>query len=94
MDFQWLPEHVEFRRRLREVLTRELPPDWVEQTQLDNSCEFAVSFARRFCPTLAAEGLLIPHWRTEDGGIGLDAYHHWILGEEMWAVGEPRVTSI
>jgi len=90
MEFEWSPEHVEFRRRLRDVLARELPPDWEEQTQLDNSCEFAVSFARRFCPILASEGLLIPHWQPEDGGIGLDDFHHWILGEEMWAVGEPR----
>jgi alkylation response protein AidB-like acyl-CoA dehydrogenase len=90
MEFQWLPEHVEFRRRLREVLARELPANWEEQTRLDNSCEFAVSFARRFCPILASEGLLIPHWPPENGGLGLDAYHHWILGEEMWAVGEPR----
>jgi alkylation response protein AidB-like acyl-CoA dehydrogenase len=90
MEFQWLPEHVGFRRRLREVLIRELPADWEAQTQLDNSCEFAVSFARRFCPILADEGLLIPHWARENGGAGLDAYYHWILGEEMWAVGEPR----
>ena len=24
------------------------------------------------------------------GGEGLDAFHHWILGEEMWSNGEPR----
>jgi alkylation response protein AidB-like acyl-CoA dehydrogenase len=90
VEFDWTDQHRAFRRRLRDVLARELPADWPEQSGYDNGSEYSVAFSRRFCPTLAAEGLLIPHWPKVDGGEGLDAFHHWILGEEMWSNGEPR----
>ena len=39
---------------------------------------------------LAEAGLLVPHWPKEYGGRGSSVWEHFILGEEMWAVGEPR----
>jgi alkylation response protein AidB-like acyl-CoA dehydrogenase len=91
MDFAWTDEHVAFRRHVREVLDRHLPADWPTVSGgYDNGSDGAVAFSRKFCPILSDEGLLIPHWPKEDGGRGLDAFHHWILGEEMWGVGEPR----
>jgi len=90
VEFNWTDEHRAFRGRLREVLARELPADWPRLSGYDNGSEYSVAFSRRFCPVLAAEGLLIPHWPKADGGGGLDAFHHWILGEEMWSNGEPR----
>lgn len=90
MEFGWTEEHVSFRNRVRSVIDRELPRDWVQTSRLDNGSDASVAFARYFCPLLAKEGLLVPHWRREDGGEGLDVFHHWILNEEMWSVGEPR----
>src|SRR5262249_8072156 len=91
VEFAWTPEHKAFRRRVRDVLERHLPSDWPTLSSgYDNGSDGAVAFSRKFCPILAAEGLLIPHWPKENGGGGLDAFHHWILGEEMWGVGEPR----
>ncbi|MGE0386387.1 MAG: acyl-CoA dehydrogenase family protein [Gammaproteobacteria bacterium] len=90
MNFQWTTEHEAYRGRIRDLLRRHLPPDWGAQSRYDNGSDFTVAFSRRFCPILAAEGLLIPHWPREYGGGGLDAWHHWILNEEMWAEGEPR----
>ncbi len=91
MDFHWTEEHRSFRRRLRDVLDRHLPSDWpVVSEGYDNGSDGTVAFSRKFCPILAQEGLLIPHWPKDHGGEGLDAFHHWILGEEMWGVGEPR----
>jgi alkylation response protein AidB-like acyl-CoA dehydrogenase len=90
LDFEWSKEHRAFRRRLRTVLDRELPADWAKVSGYDNGSEVTVAFSRRFCPILADEGLLIPHWPKQHGGEGLDAFHHWILGEEMWSNGEPR----
>lgn len=91
MDFEWTEGHRRFRKRLRDVLDRHLPADWpAVSAGYDNGSEGTVAFARKFCPILAEEGLLIPHWPREYGGEGLDAFHHWILGEEMWGVGEPR----
>jgi alkylation response protein AidB-like acyl-CoA dehydrogenase len=43
-----------------------------------------------FCPKLAREGFLVPHWPTEYGGSAAEAWEHYIVGEELWAVGEPR----
>jgi len=85
VEFDWTEGHRAFRRRLRDVLERELPSDWPTISGYDNGAEVTVEFSRRFCPTLASEGLLIPHWPKEVGGEGLDAFHHWILGEEMWS---------
>ena len=90
MDFDWTDQHRAFRRRLRDVLERELPADWPAASGYDNGGDVTVAFSRKFCPILAEEGLLIPHWPKEQGGEGLDAFHHWILGEEMWSNGEPR----
>jgi alkylation response protein AidB-like acyl-CoA dehydrogenase len=91
MDFRWTDEHRAFRRRLKDVLARHLPDDWATVSAgYDNGSDGAIAFSRKFCPILAQEGLLIPHWPKEHGGEGLDAFHHWILGEEMWGVGEPR----
>lgn len=90
MQFDWTDKHIAFRARVRSVIDRELPADWLEATRLDNACDAAVEFARYFCPVLASENLLVPHWAETDGGSGLDVFHHWILNEEMWAAGEPR----
>jgi len=90
MDFEWSAEHRAFRSRLRAFLQARLPADWDEKSQLDPSEPYTQEFATTFCPALAAEGLLVPHWPKAVGGGGLDAYHHWILGEEMFAAGEPR----
>ena len=39
---------------------------------------------------LAEAGLLVPHWPEEWGGAARPPWEHFILGEEMWRVGEPR----
>jgi alkylation response protein AidB-like acyl-CoA dehydrogenase len=90
MEFAWKPEHVAFRQRIRDFLVANLPTDWEQLSQLDNGSEVVHRLSRTFCPALAREGLLIPHWPIEHGGGGKDAWHHWILNEEMWAAGEPR----
>jgi alkylation response protein AidB-like acyl-CoA dehydrogenase len=91
LEFNWTEEHVQFRRKLRSALDELLPADWpVFSKGYDNGSDSAVAFSKTFCPELARRGLLIPHWPTRYGGGGLDAYYHWILGEEMWRNGEPR----
>jgi alkylation response protein AidB-like acyl-CoA dehydrogenase len=90
MEFAWKPEHVAFRQKIRDFLVANLPTDWEHLSQLDNGSEVVHRLSRTFCPALAREGLLIPHWPIEHGGGGKDAWHHWILNEEMWAAGEPR----
>ncbi|HEX4504573.1 MAG TPA: acyl-CoA dehydrogenase family protein [Alphaproteobacteria bacterium] len=90
MDWSWSEEHRAFRQKIRDVLKKHLPADWESKSKLDTSSAYMSRFSREFCPILAREGLLIPHWPKEYGGGDVDAYHHWILGEEMFAVGDPR----
>lgn len=90
MDFGWSEQHKAFRARVRDLLARELPPDWDQISRHGPGSREQTEFAQEFCPKLAAEGLLIPHWPTEHGGQNSAPWEHFILGEEMWAAGEPR----
>jgi alkylation response protein AidB-like acyl-CoA dehydrogenase len=91
MDFSWTVEESNFRQRVRKFIEDRLPADWETLTEgLDVGSDYTVSFSRRFCPALAAEGLLVPHWPALYGGNDADAWHHWILNEEMIRFGEPR----
>jgi alkylation response protein AidB-like acyl-CoA dehydrogenase len=90
MDFAWSPEQQEFRSRVRAFLARELPPDW-EDVALEGPASVGIStFSLEFCQKLAKAGLLVPHWPKEYGGQDGGAWQHFIVGEEMWAAGEPR----
>ncbi len=90
MDFSWTAEQRRFRHRVRDSIQRLLPSDWEEKSKYDTSSRYVSEFSRTFCPLLAQEGLLIPHWPKAYGGEDLDPYYHWILGEELFAVGDPR----
>lgn len=91
VDFQWNEVQRDFRQRVRGFIDSRLPADWVRLTEgLDVGSDYTVEFSRTFCPALADAGLLVPHWPVEYGGQGADAWHHWILNEEMIRSGEPR----
>lgn len=90
MDFKWSEGQRRFRQRVRDILKEALPEDWDVRSKYDTSSAYISEFSRTFCPILAREGLLIPHWPREFGGEDLDPYYHWILGEELFAVGDPR----
>lgn len=90
MDFDWTEDDRAFRARVRDFLERELPDNWDEIRRHGPGSREQTEFSLEFCPKLAAAGLLVPHWPTEWGGSGLSTWEHFILGEEMWAAGEPR----
>lgn len=90
MQFLWKDEEQDFRIRVREFLSRELPSDWPEIARHGPGSKVQTEFSLEFCPRLAASGLLMPHWPIEWGGSGASAWQHLVLGEEMWAAGEPR----
>lgn len=90
MDFEWTEKDRAFRARVREFLDCELPPDWDEIRRHGPGSREQTEFSLKFCPKLAELGLLVPHWPSEWGGGGLTTWEHFILGEEMWAAGEPR----
>jgi len=90
MNFRWSSEDVAFRKRLQDFLRTELPRDWEQVSLHGPGSRRQTEFSLSFCPRLAEAGLLVPHWPTEYGGQGGSPWEHLILGEEMWAAGEPR----
>src|SRR5882757_4285061 len=90
MEFGWSDRQLAFRARVRSFLETELPSNWPELAQQSPGSKALTDFSLEFCPKLAEAGLLIPHWPPEYGGGGATAWEHFILGEEMWRVGEPR----
>ena len=90
LDFEWTEEDKDFRARLRAFLARELPADWADIARHGPGSHEQTEFSQRFCPKLADAGFLVPHWPAAWGGAERPAWEHYILGEEMWAVGEPR----
>lgn len=90
MDFDWTEDDRAYRMRIREFLARELPSDWDEISRHGPGSREQTEFSLEFCPKLAQAGLLVPHWPSEWGGADRPTWEHFILGEEMWAAGEPR----
>lgn len=90
MDFSWSAEQQALRKQVRALLARELPPDWESIARHGPGSKAQTEFSLRFCPALAAEGLLVPHWPAAYGGRDRPAWEHFIIGEELWAAGEPR----
>lgn len=90
MDFAWSERQRAFRSRVVDFLKSELPDDWSEIAQHGPGSRQQTEFSLHFCPKLAEAGLLVPHWPKEFGGDDASVWEHFILGEEMWATGEPR----
>ncbi|MAM62197.1 acyl-CoA dehydrogenase family protein [Maritimibacter sp. UBA3975] len=90
MDFAWSDENDAFRTRVRDFLDRVLPSDWDATARHGPGSREQTEFSLSFCPQLAEAGLLVPHWPAEWGGADRPTWEHFILGEEMWAAGEPR----
>lgn len=91
MEFAWTEEQIAYRKRLADIVKRELPADWWQAYAHDGPYPpKLMAFARTFIKRLAEEKLIVRHWPEDYGGIGADAWDHIIMSEEMWSEGEPR----
>lgn len=90
MEFHWSAEQRAFRQKVRDFLAAELPPNWRDISRHGPGSREQTEFSLAFCPRLASAGLLVPHWPREHGGADATVWEHFIIGEEMWAAGEPR----
>jgi alkylation response protein AidB-like acyl-CoA dehydrogenase len=89
MRFDWTDEQITFREELR-AYTMEMTGAEVRGVDLrDVASDDSLEFAKAFTRGLAERGWLAPHWPVEYGGRD-DSWQHIILGEELWARGEPR----
>ena len=90
MEFGWSESQIGYRRQVRELLEAELPENWDEIAVHGPGSQGQTDFSKRFCPRLAENGMLVPHWPRRFGGEDVAPWNHFILGEELWAAGEPR----
>jgi len=90
LEFDWSQEDIEHRREIREFLQEELPDNWDEISQHGPGGDSQAAFSRLFCGRMAEKGWLTQHWPGEYGGHDCEPWRHSIVGEEMWAAGEPR----
>lgn len=90
MEFGWTSKEAAHRERIRGILHEQLPDDWEQISVHGPGSDEQTRFSRSFCRALANEHLLVAHWPREFGGEDGDIWQQVILGEEMWAVGEPR----
>ena len=90
MEFDWSPDDAAHRRELRAFLDETLPEDWEELAKHGPGSDTQAAFSKRFCAALAERGWLTQHWPAAFGGSDASAWRHSIVGEELWAIGEPR----
>ena len=90
MEFEWSADDARFRQELRAFLASELPPDWEGLSKDGPGSDAQLDFSRSFCARLARKGWLTQHWPSAHGGHDATPWRHAVLGEEMWAHGEPR----
>lgn len=90
MEFGWSTEERVHRDAIAGLLARTLPDDWEAISLHGPGSAEQTAYSRAFCGLLAEQGLLVPHWPAEHGGKDAPVWQQFILGEEMWACGEPR----
>jgi alkylation response protein AidB-like acyl-CoA dehydrogenase len=90
VEFRWSEEDSAFRQELVAFLAAELPEDWEKISKGGPGSDDQAAFSREFCALLAEKGWLTQSWPQAYGGQDAPPWRHAILGEEMWACGEPR----
>ena len=93
MNFSWSSELEDVRTRIKSFLESTLPDDWDSIACHGPGSAVQIRFSREYCPKLAAAGLLVPHWPRQHGGRDASVWEHFIIGEELWAAGEPRAAQ-
>jgi alkylation response protein AidB-like acyl-CoA dehydrogenase len=90
LDFDWSEDDIRHRQDIRDFLAQVLPDNWEEMSQHGPGGDSQAAFSREFCGRMAEKGWLTQHWPSEYGGRDCEPWRHSIVGEEMWAIGEPR----
>jgi alkylation response protein AidB-like acyl-CoA dehydrogenase len=90
LEFDWSSEDARHREEVRVFLDEILPDDWEEIAKHGPGSDGQAAFSKTFCAAMAERGWLTQHWPAEYGGRDASPWRHSIVGEEMWAIGEPR----
>jgi len=90
VEFDWSADDARHRDEVRAFLAEVLPADWEEISKHGPGSDAQAAFSKTFCAAMAERGWLTQHWPAEYGGRDATPWRHSIVGEEMWAIGEPR----
>jgi alkylation response protein AidB-like acyl-CoA dehydrogenase len=90
VEFDWSDEHLAYREEFRAFLREALPENWLDIAKHGPGSDQQAQFSKQFCAQMAERGWLTQHWPRQYGGKDADPFRHAIVGEECWAVGEPR----
>ena len=90
MEFDWDPGDAQHRAEIRDFLAAVLPEDWEEISKHGPGSDDQAAFSKTFCGQMAERGWLTQHWPAAYGGKDATPWRHAVVGEEMWAIGEPR----
>lgn len=90
MEFDWSEEDARHRDEIRGFLEEVLPRDWEAMSKDGPGGDAQAAFSRRFCGWMSERGWLTQHWPAAYGGTDASPWRHAVVGEEMWAIGEPR----
>ncbi|MBW1886069.1 MAG: acyl-CoA dehydrogenase family protein [Deltaproteobacteria bacterium] len=90
MEFDWSQDDLQHRADFQAFLREFLPEDWERLSEAGPGSGLQAEFSRKFCGELAERGWLTQHWPSEYGGKDAPPWRHSIIGEECWAIGEPR----
>lgn len=90
MEFDWSPEDKAHRAEIKNFLKEVLPTNWDDMSSHGPGSDIQAHYSREFCGKMAEKGWLTQHWPSEYGGKNAAPWRHAVVGEEMWAIGEPR----
>jgi alkylation response protein AidB-like acyl-CoA dehydrogenase len=87
VDFDFGTRAGELRHELRDLVDKNIPPDFLGAFTDDPA---DLETAQSFCRTLADRGLLCMAWPEAYGGQDASLWDQTVVREEMWAFHEPR----
>ncbi|MCU1397136.1 MAG: acyl-CoA dehydrogenase [Acidimicrobiales bacterium] len=89
MEFAWSDDEQKYRAALRDYVAENIMPGWNHDDRELHDPRLK-PVVKEFCRKFGESGWLTPHWPREYGGLDSSAWERTVVGEEMWAAGEPR----
>ncbi|MEE9284297.1 MAG: acyl-CoA dehydrogenase family protein [Dehalococcoidia bacterium] len=95
MEFQFTEKQERFRQEIRDFLSKELPPGWVEgglalDDEEEDGHDAKDSFAQALAKKMAQRRWITARWPKEYGGLGWTPLEQLIFAEEMTRHKVPR----
>lgn len=90
MELRRDPALEDFRREVRALIAKLLPPDMQERQRRKVANNADVSDQLGWMRILSEHGRSVPHWPVEFGGLGWTPMQLFIFNEELYAADAPE----